>query len=99
MPTQSRFGVQPARQVLVDERWTQPGAADQINVPRLHLRGAVNGHVPPSQVVRDRLPALLGKPLSQLFTEESLAAKYRSGRGQQHRKRNGQPWPTSWDQS
>lgn len=99
MPTQSRFGVQPARQALVDERWTQPRAAEQINVPPLHLRNAVNGHVPPSQVVRDRLPALLGKPLSELFTSEALAATFQNHRGRQDRKRKDQRWPTSWDQS
>lgn len=97
MTTQSRFGAQPARQALVDERWSQPKAAERINVPHLHLRGALNGHVPPSQVVRDRLPALLGRPLTELFTPDSLAATYTGPRGRRSRQRAGQDWPTSWD--
>ena len=97
MPTYSRFGDQPAKKALTEERWSQPRAAEKINVPFLHLRGALNGHVAPSKVVRDRLPALLGRPLSELFTAEALAATYHGNRGPQSRKRDGEAWATSWD--
>lgn len=95
----SRFGVQPARQALTDERWTLRRAADQINVPLQHLRGAVNGHTAPSTPLRSRLPILLGRPLAELFTEDALAATYNPGHGPGGRQRPNEKWLTSWDQS
>ena len=94
----SRFGVQPARQALIDNRWTIRLAAERINVPPLHLRNAVLGHTVPSGALRDRLPVLLGRPLSKLFTAESLAAEYRPGNGPGGRQRPGESWITSWDE-
>jgi len=93
----SRFGVQPARQALTDGRWTYRLAAERLNVPPLHLRGAVLGHTAPSSAIRDRLPVLLGRPLSGLFTREALAAKYNPGNGPGGRQRPGESWITSYD--
>ena len=93
----SRFGLQPARRALYDERWSIARAAEQINVPPRHLAGAVYGSIPPSQPVRDRLPILLHQPLSALFTEDALAATYQPQTGRNARQRRDATWLTGWD--
>lgn len=93
----SRYGIQPARQLLYDRGWSIPVAADKINVPFSHLRNVLHGVTPPSGPVRDRLPVLLGAPLSALFTESALSATYQPGRGPGGRTRREQRWMTSWD--
>lgn len=77
----SRFGMQPARKSLADQRWSIAKAAAQLGVEDLHLGSTLYGRTAPSQIVRDRLPALLGVPLPDLFTAEALAATYNSHKG------------------
>jgi hypothetical protein len=81
VPAYRPFGVQPARQVLYSQRWSLPRAAAQIDVPPTHFFNCIHGKCPPSPDVRDRLPALLGLPLSELFTAEVLAKPYGGPRG------------------
>jgi hypothetical protein len=89
VPAQSPFGVQPARQALYNARWTVARAAGEIDVNGTHLFNCLYGKCPPSPDVRDRLPALLGLPLSALFTAESLAKKYGGPRGSYRLARAG----------
>lgn len=93
----SRFGVQPAREKLREERWSLAKAAETLNIPPLHLRGAVMGRVVPSPALRDRLPALLGVPLSELFSSDALIATYQPEQNA-YRHRGGRPWSTGYDQ-
>lgn len=93
----SRFGVQPAREKLRAERWSLAKAADKLNIPPLHLRGAVMGRVVPSPALRDRLPALLGSPLSELFSADALAATYQPEQNA-YRNRESAAWSTGYDQ-
>lgn len=80
MATQ-RFPVQPARQLLYNERWSIPSAAQELNIPTAHLFNCLRGNCPPAPEVRDRLPALLHRPLTELFTADALAAQYGGPRG------------------
>lgn len=65
----NRWGLQPARAVLTQERWTVAAAADKIGVDRQHLMHALHGLIVPNPVVRRRLPELLGRPIEDLFTQ------------------------------
>lgn len=77
----SKYGEQPVREVLADERWTLTSAAQQIGVTRDHLRKASLGVYRPSWKVRDELPKLVNRPLEELFTAEALTRPYaRTGR-------------------
>lgn len=55
------------------------------------------GRVVPSPALRDRLPALLGSPLSELFTPDALAATYHPEQNA-YRSRDGYSWKTGYDQ-
>jgi len=63
------------------KRWSMREAAEQIGVRHQHLSGSVYGHVRPSEVVREKLPALLGVPLDELFTHDVLRVPYRGASG------------------
>lgn len=78
--------VQPVREHLRRERWSIRAAAVKIEVPPGHLAYAVRGWATPSQEVRDRLPALLGVPLSDLFEPWLLDRNY-GGHRNGHAKR------------
>ncbi|GLI00689.1 hypothetical protein [Phytohabitans aurantiacus] len=47
--------------------------AEELGVEYNHLRFALYGQVRPNDRVRRRLPRLLGHPLEDLFSAESLA--------------------------
>lgn len=72
----SRVRVQPARQHLSDQRWSIAKAAAKIGVPEGHLRCAIYGVAAPNDVVRAKLPDLLGVPLDELFDAELLARRW-----------------------
>lgn len=72
--------VQPAREHLRRERWSIRAAAVEIDVPVQHLAYVMRGWATPSQEVRDRLPALLGVPLSGLFEPWLLDRRYKGHR-------------------
>ncbi len=63
---------QPAYFVLHKQGRTIAGVARVIDVSYLQLRNSVYGRTRPNQAVRDRLPALLGVALSELFTPDAL---------------------------
>ena len=69
----TRFGEQPGRLILRRERWTIARAAREIDESYAHLLRSLRGVVRPSEQVRRRLPALVGRPVSDLFTPEALA--------------------------
>jgi hypothetical protein len=46
----------------------------------------MHGRAHPSDAIRDRLPAVVGRPLSELFTQEALARAYSGPRGNMHRR-------------
>jgi len=75
------FHLQPARQMLFDQRWPVGRAAEAIDVSPTHLTNCLYGRCPPSPEVRDRLPILLSARLTDLFTEAALAAPYHGPRG------------------
>lgn len=83
--------------MLRNERWSIAKAAERLNIQPLHIRGALMGHVAPSPALRDRLPALLGQPLSSIFTADALAADYHPERNA-YRRREGEAWSTGYDQ-
>ena len=72
--------VQPAREHLRRERWSIRAAAEKIEVSPGHLAYVMRGWAAPSQEVRDRLPALLGVPLSDLFEPWLLERRYNGPR-------------------
>lgn len=76
-----RQGAQPAYYVVKDQRRSIGVVAQAIDVPYVHLRNALYGHVVPSQAVRDRLPKLLGVRLEELFEPGTLARTYRPQHG------------------
>jgi hypothetical protein len=83
------LGPQPARQHLYDQRWPVARAARELGVSHTHLVNCLLGRCSPSPEVRDKLPAMLGLPLSELFTEESIAREYAGPRGSYRLMRNG----------
>jgi len=91
----NRFGHQPARQALFDQRWSIARAATEIGVPVSHLGNCVYGKIVPSPGVRERLPRLLGVPLEELFTAEALAEEYDINRGPRAGQRSGADWAVS----
>ena len=58
------------------QRWHYSQLAREINVTRQQLYTAARGIVVPSPILRDKLPPILGVPLSQLFTAEALNYRY-----------------------
>jgi transcriptional regulator with XRE-family HTH domain len=67
------YGRQPGREVLREQGRTVAGVARRIDVNPQHLVQSLSGRIRPSTDVRNKLPAFLGVPLSELFTEEALA--------------------------
>ena len=72
----SRFGDQPLVEEMRRQRWHYSLLAQLINVTRQQIYAAARGIVVPSPAIRDRLPPILGVPLSQLFTAEALDYRY-----------------------
>lgn len=73
---QTRFGDQPLIEEMRRQRWHYSLLAQEISVTRQQLYTAARGIVVPSPLLRDKLPAILGVPLSQLFTAEALDYRY-----------------------
>lgn len=71
-----QHGRQPARDIAHEERWTLTRLAKHIDVPVTHLRGALYGITYPNDAIRERLPAVLGRPLSELFHPEMLVRRH-----------------------
>ena len=87
MPT--RFGPQPIREVVWRKGLTfGEFAASTAIRPHGHVLLAMAGRVPPNEALRRIAPAMLGVPLEQLFTCESLEATCRP-LAPSHRRRLG----------
>jgi hypothetical protein len=72
MPTNTAR-VQPGMEVLRNQARTVSGVARIIDVPDHELRNALNGRYRPSRAIRERLPLVVGVPLSLLFVVDMLA--------------------------
>ena len=68
----TKFGPQPARDVMYRERWECNRLADRLGVPYQHLYLAITGRTSPSPLLRSALPAILNCKITDLFTEDSL---------------------------
>lgn len=79
MTANSKFGVQPAREILTERGYSLNRAAELLPENRSHLRNAVLGIVSPCERLRESLPRLLDTRLEELFTQESLSSQYGSG--------------------
>jgi len=69
----TRFGKQPGHDLILKQGRTITGTARVIGVDPSHLSLALRGRILPNVRVRERLPALLGVPLGQLFDAHVLA--------------------------
>jgi hypothetical protein len=72
MPTKT-VQVQPGMEVLRNQARTVSGAARVIGVPDHELRNALNGRYRPSRAIRERLPLMVGVPITALFSADMLA--------------------------
>lgn len=72
MPSKTVLGPQPVRRLLDERGLTISEAALAIGVTFAKLQAPVTGRSRPSDEVRAKLPALLGVPLEDLFSAESL---------------------------
>jgi transcriptional regulator with XRE-family HTH domain len=81
-----QLGRQPGIALSREERWSLSALARRLDVPLGHLTNAMHGRAHPSDAIRDRLPAVVGRPLSELFTQEALARAYSGPRGNMHRR-------------
>ncbi|GIJ75994.1 hypothetical protein SAMN05443287_106199 [Micromonospora phaseoli] len=72
----SKFGHQPARLLLRRRGYKLKDLAEQIGVPEMHFRRALAGHIRPRPEIISDLPAVVGLPLTKLFTEVVLAKPY-----------------------
>ena len=76
MHSHSRFGDQPLIEIMRRRRWTFSLLSSEVGVTYRHLYYVARGPVVPSPKLRDRLPAVLSAPLSELITKDALAAEY-----------------------
>ncbi|MCW2090244.1 UNVERIFIED_ORG: hypothetical protein M2328_003524 [Rhodococcus erythropolis] len=72
MGSSSKFGRQPISQVLHDQRWQIKRFADEHGLSYQHLFNVLCGRVAASRELQKVLPDILGVPLDELFTRESL---------------------------
>lgn len=76
-----QIGRQPGQAIAYAERWSVSALARKMNVPVRHLYNSFYGWAHPSDEIREQLPVILGRPLEDLFTPESLAKPYTGPRG------------------
>jgi ribosome-binding protein aMBF1 (putative translation factor) len=71
---ETKFGPQPIREAVWRAGMTHSEFTDKLQIqPSSHVRLAMRGACPPSEELRQRAPFVLGIPLDELFTAESLA--------------------------
>lgn len=68
----TKFGPQPIAQVMRDQRWQIKRFAAEHGLSYGHLHRVVIGQTAASRELQRVLPDLLGVPLEDLFTSESL---------------------------
>lgn len=76
MITYAPHGDQPIIPVLKEQGRSYTWLAQKLNVSYRRLYAVCRGITTPPPEFRDQLPAILGVPLSQLFTTETLDATY-----------------------
>lgn len=74
--TYGPHGRQPLADVAIEQRWSYVKLAGQLGVSDRHVRNAANGWSRPNEILREQLPALLGRPLSGLFTDSVIAEDF-----------------------
>ncbi|MEV7329577.1 hypothetical protein [Micromonospora sp. NPDC093244] len=72
----SRFGDQPARLLLRRRGYILKDLSEKIGVPERHFLDALAGRIRPRPEVINDLPALVGIPVTKLFTEQVRAKPY-----------------------
>lgn len=77
----SRYAIQPARSIAAEKHITIPELAAALGEDPVHVGNALRGRAYPSQRIRDGLPALLGRPIEELFEADRLAMPYGGPRG------------------
>lgn len=77
---------QNARRLMILQGITTVQAAELIGVDPAHLGNCLSGRTRPLQVVRDKLPAILGVALEECFDAELLAKEYGGRRGLRARR-------------
>jgi hypothetical protein len=79
----------PARLALYAKGLTIRDAAEQIGVPFAHLANVLKGSAVPNQIVRDRLPDLVGARLEDLFDADVLAKQWQGTNNYAAKKAGG----------
>lgn len=78
---ETKFGPQPIRDEVWRAGMTHTEFIDKMQIrPSSHVRLAMNGVSPPSEELRQRAPYVLGLPIEQLFTAESLTTVHQPSR-------------------
>lgn len=77
----SRYATQPARILAAEQHLTIRELAESIGEDPTHLGNALRGTAFPSERIREQLPLVLGRPLSELFSPDRLRMPYSGPRG------------------
>ena len=88
----TRFGCQPAREILLRGGRSITGTARALDIPRSHVHSALLGICAPAPGLRTGLSELLGLPVEALFTSSALAATYDPSRGPSSSARLSASW-------
>lgn len=75
-----KFGTQPARDEIARANLSIAAVADRTGIKYTHLYNVLIGRSRPSDLLCERLSALLGLPADKLFTEQALRDQTVSGR-------------------
>jgi len=84
-PLDTRFGTQPAREILRARRLSIRDVAVALGVSPRHLYNALQGYITPRTEVRQKMPDLLGVPLEELFTPDVIALPFHYFGPKRHR--------------
>jgi hypothetical protein len=82
---QTKFGPQPAKQILREKGFSIARASVELGVTQGHLQSCVDGNVRPSADVQAKLPTLVDRPLEDLFA--AVVLNWVDQRSMRHRRR------------
>ena len=71
-----KYGLQPVRSWMELNRWDCSQLAKEVGCGYNHLYLAIVGGTPPSPLLRQKLPQILGAELPNLFTPQAIAADF-----------------------
>lgn len=74
--TYGPYGRQPLADYIIQQRWSYVQLGSELCVSERHVRNVANGWTRPNTVLRKQLPALLGAPLSDMFTGPVIAENF-----------------------